>query len=54
MLEVALEKSHINIWDEQPSDSVSEVLIWACARGSAPARNVLLILEDILMFSGLF
>lgn len=42
------------MWGERPSGSVSAVLLCSCARGSAPERNVILTLEDILMFSRLF
>lgn len=42
MFKAAFEKSHTNIWDEQPSDFVSEELLWAWAWGSAPAGNILL------------
>ena len=40
--------------DGQPGDSVSEVLLRACARGSAPARNRCLIPEDTVFFQGFF
>lgn len=38
----------------QISVFLSEVLLWACLCGSVPAANVLLMLQDILIFSGLF
>lgn len=42
VFKASFEKSHTNIWDEQPSDFVSEELLWAWAWGSAPAGNILL------------